>query len=183
MYKGPNGQNCKFSSFWLSDLCHRNFAHFQGRRKRRTERTPIEDNAENGQNYMAEAFGPLYTEGSFSLWKKSGYLWEAWAGYYPDKAVLLGRRRGNILEAGNGLKRKAIRATLPRGRRFSYSFSLVFFLCVGYKTAKTTLIQTVLDNTVLLKFTFCKGFGDCLLRKPYVDPAHGLQHRLHEHPL
>ena len=102
-------QNCKFSSFWLSDLCHRNFAHFQGRRKRRTGRTPTEDNAENGQNYMAEAFGPLYTEGSFSLWKKSGYLWEAWAGHYPDKAVLLGRRRGNTLEAGNGLKRKAIR--------------------------------------------------------------------------
>ncbi|MEF2876839.1 MAG: hypothetical protein U0N90_00280, partial [Blautia sp.] len=45
------------------DLCHRNFVHFQGRRWRRTGRTPTEDNVENGQNYMAEAFGPLYTEG------------------------------------------------------------------------------------------------------------------------
>ena len=53
-------QNCKFSSFCLFDLCHRNFPHFQGRRKRRTGRTPTEDNAENGQNHMAEAFGPLY---------------------------------------------------------------------------------------------------------------------------
>ena len=56
-------QKCIFSSFRLFDLCHRNFVHFQGRRWRRTGRTPTEDNVENGQNYMAEAFGPLYTEG------------------------------------------------------------------------------------------------------------------------
>ena len=56
-------QKCIFSSFRLFDLCHRNFVHFQSRRWRRTGRTPTEDNVENGQNYMAEAFGPLYTEG------------------------------------------------------------------------------------------------------------------------
>ncbi len=52
------------SSFRLFDLCHRNFVHFQGRPWRRTGRTPTKDNVENGQNYMAEAFGPLYTKGS-----------------------------------------------------------------------------------------------------------------------
>ncbi len=51
----------------LFDLCHRNFVHFQGRRWRRTGRTPTEDNVENGQNYIAEAFGPLYTEGILCL--------------------------------------------------------------------------------------------------------------------
>ena len=65
-------QKCIFSSFRLFDLCHRNFVHFQGRRWRRTGRTPTEDNVENGQNYMAEAFGPLYTEGTLS---EQGHTW------------------------------------------------------------------------------------------------------------
>ena len=34
---------------------------------RRTGRTPTEDNAENGQNHMAEAFCPLYTDAMHSI--------------------------------------------------------------------------------------------------------------------
>ena len=43
----------------LADSSRRNFGDFQGRRLRRTGRTPIEDNAENHRNCAAWSVLPL----------------------------------------------------------------------------------------------------------------------------
>ena len=45
-------QGTKFISFRLCDLNHEDFRDLQGRRLRRTGRTPIEDNAANRENIM-----------------------------------------------------------------------------------------------------------------------------------